>query len=197
MVMPNDRQIDDAIDRAVREMMSVDPPAGLRARVLARLDDRSRREWSLLTLLGAGAAVAVALVVLLLVWRAPERGEPEMATSRPAPESPVPARPAPEPPVRMPAPPPTTPERPAADSRPRLARSPIRSERPDRLQQEILAANAVVDLETGPEALEAIPEIDVGHVAPSDIDTPFVSVSPLSSLRRLQIDPLPPPGSQN
>src|SRR4029079_15678808 len=33
---------DRAIDRAVRDMMQIDPPAGLRRRVLARLSDSNR-----------------------------------------------------------------------------------------------------------------------------------------------------------
>jgi len=36
-------RIDRAIDRAVREMMQVEPPPGLRRRVLARLNDADER----------------------------------------------------------------------------------------------------------------------------------------------------------
>ena len=41
-------RVDRAIDRAVREMMQVDPPPGLRRRVLARLNDSTERRSYLL-----------------------------------------------------------------------------------------------------------------------------------------------------
>ena len=54
-------RIDRAIDRAVREMMQVDPPPGLRRRVLARLDAPERRSYFL-----PRSAVAVMALVLLI-----------------------------------------------------------------------------------------------------------------------------------
>lgn|SRR5574339_149031 len=56
-------RIDRAIDRAVREMMQVDPPPGLQRRVLARLDSSGERRGHLLPGL---AFAATALVVVLL-----------------------------------------------------------------------------------------------------------------------------------
>ena len=56
-------RIDRAIDRAVRDMMQVDPPAGLRRRVLARLNECGERRGHLLPQF---AFAAVALVVVLL-----------------------------------------------------------------------------------------------------------------------------------
>jgi len=57
-------RIDRAIDRAVREMMQVDPPPGLRRRVLARLDDSSKRRDSYLPRY-VFAVVALLVVVAL------------------------------------------------------------------------------------------------------------------------------------
>lgn len=55
-------RLDRAIDRAVREMMQVDPPPGLRRRVLARLDDSNKRRGSYLPRY-ALAIIAVFIVV--------------------------------------------------------------------------------------------------------------------------------------
>ncbi len=56
-------RLDRAIDRAVREMMQVDPPSGFRRRVVARLNDPGQRRAPLLPRF---AFAAVALVVVLL-----------------------------------------------------------------------------------------------------------------------------------
>ena len=58
-------RLDRAIDRAVREIMQIDPPPGLRRRVLARLNERRepRRHWAAqlafgLVMLGMGLMFA-------------------------------------------------------------------------------------------------------------------------------------------
>ena len=76
--MRTDRDLDDAIDRAVRAIMSVEPRAGLRGRVLDRLERRPAVVFALPRLAGAAAAVTVATFAFLLL--------------RPAPESPAPRR---------------------------------------------------------------------------------------------------------
>ena len=65
----NDAQLDRAIDHAVREMMQLDPPPGLRRRVLSRLNQSGERRRHLLPRFAFAAAAAV--VVLL---SATERG---------------------------------------------------------------------------------------------------------------------------
>lgn len=68
--MSDDRQLDAAIDRAVREMLDVEQPGGLRGRVLQRLEGRGRRDASAFkrklvwTSLPVAAAAMVALMVL-------------------------------------------------------------------------------------------------------------------------------------
>lgn len=59
-------RIDLAIDRAVREMMEFDPPAGLRRRVLARLQAPQRRAW-LVPAWGMAAAAAVLILAALVL----------------------------------------------------------------------------------------------------------------------------------
>ena len=60
--------IDLAIDRAVRKMMQVDPPAGLRRRVMARLESPPpRRSFFVPAYAFAAAALAI---VILGVWAA-------------------------------------------------------------------------------------------------------------------------------
>jgi len=74
--------LDQAIDRAVRKMMHVDPPAGLRRRVLSRIEaapstrrfmgslsaGRPRR-WSLMPAYAVGAAALAILVLAVVVTR--------------------------------------------------------------------------------------------------------------------------------
>jgi hypothetical protein len=64
-------RLDRAIDRAVRDMMHLDPPTGLRRRVLARLNaPDERRTWSLPTFAFASAALVVLMLSLTLLPRA-------------------------------------------------------------------------------------------------------------------------------
>ena len=70
--MRSDRDLDDAIDRAVRDIMSVEPRAGLRGRVLDRLERRPGPGFALPRLAGAAAAIAVAVIAFVLLRPAPE-----------------------------------------------------------------------------------------------------------------------------
>lgn len=66
--MNSERRIDDAIDRAVREIMSVEPRTGLRGRVLAELESRGAERFSLPRLAGAAAVLAVGIFLMLFIW---------------------------------------------------------------------------------------------------------------------------------
>ena len=62
----DDRYLDDAIDRTVRDMLDVDPPAGLERRVLAQIEGTAiRRGWTFprVAVVTALAAAAVVLVM--------------------------------------------------------------------------------------------------------------------------------------
>ena len=75
--MQTQRDLDDAIDRAVRDIMGVDPRPGLRARVLRRLE-RPERMWMSLPQLAAAAALIVIVVAAVLMRTG---GEPESQVS--------------------------------------------------------------------------------------------------------------------
>jgi hypothetical protein len=68
--MNSEREMDDAIDRAVREIMSVEPRAGLRGRVLAELQSRGAERLFFPRLAGAAAVLAVGIFVLF-IWSRP------------------------------------------------------------------------------------------------------------------------------
>ena len=68
-------QIDDAIDRAVREMLDVEPPADLRARVIDRIEARPASVFHPARVASAfrrkiwiSAPLAAAAVLVLAVW---------------------------------------------------------------------------------------------------------------------------------
>src|SRR5262245_48222227 len=62
-------RLDIEIDRAVREMLDVEPPAGLRGRVMERIDAASvasgvnRKIWWLVAPIAAAAVIVIALVL--------------------------------------------------------------------------------------------------------------------------------------
>ena len=86
-----DGAIDRAIDRAVRDIMSVEPPAGLRRRVLSRLEAPPRRVALLPWCTGVVGALAAVVLAVLLLEPSPAPVAPplvEQAAKAPAP-SPV------------------------------------------------------------------------------------------------------------
>src|SRR5918995_812576 len=80
-----DRHIDDAIDRAVREMMAVDAPIDLQGRVLSRLGRAEQRlfTWPLLA-----AAAAAALVVTIALMQTLPTDSPVQVVTAPNPVAP-------------------------------------------------------------------------------------------------------------
>ena len=83
----SDRQLDDAIDRVVRDIMSVEPRPDLRARVLAQLDGPSARIafWPRLAFATLALILAIAAVVTLRQGVADHVDAPQIATSPPSP----------------------------------------------------------------------------------------------------------------
>lgn len=68
--MRNERDIDDAIDRAVRDIMHVEPRAGFRGRVLGRLEQPGRAAgpvWFTLPRLAVAVAAAMVLAIGIAV----------------------------------------------------------------------------------------------------------------------------------
>jgi hypothetical protein len=106
----HDTALDRAIDRAVRDMMQVDPPPGLRRRVLSRLAGTPARRSFVSAPYAWAAAALMILVVGMSVARnrtiepaatkvATSQPVPTSAPDRPAPQVQAPVRPLPSPPV--------------------------------------------------------------------------------------------------
>jgi len=82
-------RLDLAIARAVREMLDVEPPAGLRGRVLDRLHakrNRGRRTigWIAVPLTAAAALIAAVLLQPRTAQRVPQTGAPIAGVKAPA-----------------------------------------------------------------------------------------------------------------
>jgi hypothetical protein len=82
---PVDSQPDDAIDRAVRDMMSVDAHAAFRGRVLARLGE-ARRPWLPWPRLAVVGAAVVAVLLAVFVVRRPPAAPPQQVSNTRPPE---------------------------------------------------------------------------------------------------------------
>jgi hypothetical protein len=85
-------RIDRAIDRAVRDMMQIDPQPGLRRRVLARLHDSKERQHHVRPWAQLGFGIVATMLVLMAVPGLWYRGSqpaaprpPAMAIGAPAP----------------------------------------------------------------------------------------------------------------
>lgn len=89
---------DRAIDRAVREIMSAEPPAGFRHRVMRRLvDPEPASSWAAWSRLGLTAA-ALATILAVAIWLRPidRHVEPVPVASAPHSPAPVTAQPPPQ-----------------------------------------------------------------------------------------------------
>src|ERR1700752_3943874 len=97
----SDKRLDEAIDRAVREIMSVEPRTDLRARVLAELERGAARAalWPRLAFGAAAIAVAVVLFTTIAQRGTEPREEPRVASGHPSAPSPGGATAVPGPPA--------------------------------------------------------------------------------------------------
>ena len=92
------RLLDDAIDRAVQDLVQADPRPGLRRRVLAQLNDPPKRVWWAPRLLvPAGALIAAAVLAIWMLPSAPPAAPlPEVVAQTSAPattaQSPAPSK---------------------------------------------------------------------------------------------------------
>jgi hypothetical protein len=177
----SDEQLDVEIDRAVREMMSVDAPGGFRARILSKLEERPRR-FGWLGMAGLGSAVAAAAIVLVMV-----RG--------PRPAAPA-AAPGPLPVVLLTALPGhllSKPVAPAVD----LPRSGIARHTPiARANDLVVAANVTPEPQPAIAALHEIDPLFVSPVAHRNIDPAAIAIAPLA-IPQVRVDPLSPPQGRN
>lgn len=183
----SERQIDEAIDDAVRDLMNVDADPAFRARVADRLRKPKSHGlfWRKLSL--AGAAVAVAVIGAVLM-RSPEK---PVVEQRPAPVATVTRQPAVEPGA-------------TARTAPVVTRPPLPSvarRRPDdpthQISRGALVATVVdeapgtVRLE-GVEPLDHIRPIELAPITPAPIMTTEITIAPLAVPSELVIVPLTP-----
>lgn len=198
----NDRRtrVDDAIDRAVREIVQHDPRPGLRRRVLGRLDAPVRRAAVMARLAFAGGVI-VLIVMTTVVLRDSRRLEsppPPIATTAPAPPPSNQTAP-----VRTAKPAPVTPRSRIAAAAPRsippTAEQPVR--RSIGVQQGRVIATSLPDDLPAPRVTPAavfVPtETDVTAApvewpAPVPITVRPIEVPPIAIVP-LRIAPLAPP----
>jgi hypothetical protein len=219
MAIPGDKLIDEAIDRAVRELMGVDPPAGLRARVLSRLEHRPERLRTVPRAVAyAGLAAAVVLLVLVVSRREPDPAPGTQiaatTTESPLPQPAVPTRPVVEssPPAVRPPGPRVAPDHlrePLPEDRllsaASLAPEPDRGSAPDPGSaacgdsyaplRSLAGAPCAPSVDPGP--LMPLPAIEVRLIETRPIEAGQVAVSPLSAIAPLTIEPLPSAGGRN
>lgn len=117
-------RLDAAIDRAVRQLVQVDPPAGLRRRVLAALTTAppALSWWPRAAVAGAALAVLV-LAVTFMRLTGPPPADTRIATQMAKPAAPL-AVPAPGPDAHVPGPAPE-------------AAPPARAQAPDPIVEEL------------------------------------------------------------
>ncbi len=187
-------ELDREIDRAVREMLDVEPPAGLRGRVLDRIelsprsDFRRRIAWIAVPV----AAAAVIVLMVLLPWRRASEQGPRPSLAEAAPTISVP-------PVESPK----TPGSATTLSIPlRHAPAPRRREAPASQERMVVATMApatddTIGADVELEPLASIAPIAIPAVRPADIRPAAIAITPLAPIAELQIAPLSPPARRN
>jgi hypothetical protein len=182
------QRLDIAIDRAVREMLDVEPPAGLRGRVIARIES-PRRGMAWTWVVAPAAAAAVIVLTVLAPWQHAAR---PVAAGAPA----LIARVAP-PPAVPPVTSPNTAASPKTPSNDRLSSSGPRATPGAEARIVIAAALPATDANPGIDSLAPIEPITVPTVRPASITPAEISISPLAPIVALQIAPLSPPDRRN
>ena len=174
----SDQRIDDAIDRAVREIMHAEPDADFRRRVLLRIEQPARTAWVWGPGFAAAAAVAILIVATFLIARRSPTSVPleETVSNRPAVSVPG----APPQPIQQPAPARAAPPREMV-ARPRTIRARTRS------LQELQAFESSVEIDP----------ITVDLIEANPVQRPAVDVTPLAALTPIEVAPLPPPSGRN
>jgi hypothetical protein len=173
--MDTERRLDDAIDDAVRDMMAVEPRPGMPQRVLARLQSTTQ-PWLTIPRLAAGAALAMAVaIIVLFVDRTPN----ELPNRTVMVHAPQPSRPSshgvpiPDSPV-LPAKPP--PGRPA----PRVGAAAYES------------STEATPTPVRITPLDPVVPITIGRVEPDVIETKEIMI-PALTVDPLEVEPLSPP----
>ena len=182
----DDSHLDAAIDRAVRDLMSAEPRAGLRERVLAELTgEPARAAWWPRLAVGS-AAVAVAVAVLLMIVNRPPVPPVDrtIAVATPAASAPGGAATPSELPKR-------TPPVHVDGARTRIvARHPVVEDRP--VQAASIDTGEPIAIEPLA-AVERLAPIDPIRIARLETRTvPDINIKPIT-IERIEITPLTPP----
>ena len=193
----SERQIDKAIDDAVRDLMNVDSDPAFRARVAARLHERPAHFTGWRQLAIASAAVP-AIVIALVLFR--DAGAPAV---RPAPAATVasddsakPARVVETAPPGRPLPPPA----PVRGTMRRTApRPPItgRNVTHEIPRASLLATVADAGDATGAEPAGTFRPIEVQPITAPAIRPPQLEIAPLAPISQIVIAPLDPRVQRN
>lgn len=186
-----DTPLDRAIDRAVREMMQVDPALGLRRRVLSRLESTPQRGTHVARYAwGTGILAMIVVVLMMLVRDRPT--EPLPAGPNTAQVSAVPAplpRGTADLPIATPAPTPAAPRRGAS---PRVTREAIRMPKVENVfgapSAAVSAAAAISSEPVRPASEPATENMGVGvaplvivPLAPAPLEMPAIVIQPLET----------------
>jgi hypothetical protein len=192
-----DKHLDDAIDRAVREMMSAEPASDLRQRVLDTITRPRRRAivWSALAY-GSAALAAIVLIVVSLVTRRPDVPETRVAgtttlSPAPAPTTPAPVAPppAPQPSLSLPGRSPSPPRQARGTSTPSVD---VPNVADRRVEAASIPGALALESETGSAApLEPVVPLGIATIGAEPIATKEIGIRPIEIVR-IEIAPLPP-----
>jgi hypothetical protein len=177
-----EREIDAAIDRAVRDLMNVDTDAAFRARVTARLQRPARRQF--LRPLAAVALTATAIAAAF-VWMRPSA--PDAPVSTPVAGISGPGTVAPPPAMGA-----------GTDPGPVLASTGPRTQARGRhtaagpIPRGTVVATVAEAPASAIDPLTAIDPIDVEPISQPPIVPSEIVVAPLSPISEMQISPLDP-----
>jgi len=192
-----DARFDEAIDRAVREMLDVEPPADLRAKVVARIDDLPASglrlpAFGFRRFGGLGFGVLAAAAVLMIAVAISRLSAPSVtpATTVAAADTNLPAD------VRSV---PVVHESPRPGSRtsgPAVVRTPGTAARAAEIVV-AAAANEPENATTDITPLKTMTPIDVAPITQRSIAPESVGVQPLNPITELRFTPLNPPDRRN
>jgi hypothetical protein len=195
---PDDSPLDAAIDRAVRDMMSVEPRADLRRRVLSELVEKPARAalWPRLAFGSAALALLIVVMFVLTGRRADRAGEQTIVQPQPPASVPGNPRGAAGPSTET-APKSAGRESRGADGWP--ARTVARSRRPGAEDRRVQAASIdSIDLI----AIEPLAPVErlrpIAPIAITRLDAPLAFASEITpiTIERIEITPLTPPSPQ-
>ena len=183
-------RLDEAIDRAVRRIVQIDPPAGLRFRVFARLERPPSSSPLFLRLAYAGAALAL-MAAVTLVMRDTASTPPRTAETPAVERTPLAAADR-----ATPSTPPAIPPRLQTGERPRVARTPAPRLGVPPADRRISAASLPDDRDFAPVTPAGVvaeaPSIPGSAAALPPIPAPApIEIAPLV-IQPLRIEPLPP-----